>query len=553
MKKIGIILQSTTSTKYLYDTLNELSKCNQVEIFFLMSFKENTQQRFWKEAKSKGFFRVIELYFFRLMIRVEYNILSLLYPHLRGFKEVLDINPFNKNEIIHLKPIFSNSGFNVSYSDIDIDKVKALDLDIIIRGNAFGIFKGKILSAAKDGIISFHHGDNRWNRGGPAAFWEVYMRKSSTGFVIQRLTEELDGGHILCRGNIQTRRTYTENIINLLEESNPCLSKLVLDYVREGKFLNEEERLPFAGSLFIAPAISKSISYSIKTFYLFFKLLIRKGVLKKEERWSVAFIKAPWREAILRKGIKIQNPSGRYFADPFVITKDNRTVCFVEDFSHKKGLACISAIEIFDDNSYNFLGSIIEESFHMSFPSLLEYQGELYMVPETFDGFSVRLYKCIEFPLKWEYQYNLLNNIHTVDSLIFQQKEKWWLFTNVSIDGKANPASKLMAYYSDNPISTNWIPHEGNPIIYDSNIARNGGILDGQTEFPIRVRQKQGFNTYGAALSLAKVAQLDTTSYKEEEIKQVVPDFFPNLKGCHHFHSNGNFTVYDFLRHESIK
>src|SRR5690606_30326565 len=46
---------------------------------------------------------------------------------------------------------------------------------------------------------SFHHGDNTVNRGGPAGFWEVIENQHITGAVLQRLTEDLDGGEVIRR------------------------------------------------------------------------------------------------------------------------------------------------------------------------------------------------------------------------------------------------------------------------------------------------------------------------------------------------------------------
>ena len=68
----------------------------------------------------------------------------------------------------------------------DIENIKKLNLDLLIRGGS-GILQGNILNTCPLGIISFHHGDNRWNRGSPPAFWEVYFKKPSTGFIIQIL------------------------------------------------------------------------------------------------------------------------------------------------------------------------------------------------------------------------------------------------------------------------------------------------------------------------------------------------------------------------------
>ena len=62
-----------------------------------------------------------------------------------------------------------------------------------------GILKGEILKLTKFGVISFHHGDNRFYRGGPSGFWEVFNNELSSGFIIQRLNDELDGGMVLFR------------------------------------------------------------------------------------------------------------------------------------------------------------------------------------------------------------------------------------------------------------------------------------------------------------------------------------------------------------------
>jgi hypothetical protein len=131
--------------------------------------------------------------------------------------------------------------------------------------------------------------------------------------------------------------------------------------------------------------------------------------------------------------------------------------------------------------------------------------------------------------------------------MIFLHKQKWWLLFNV--DG----ASLLYAFYSDNPLSDNWTPHKLNPLIFDSTIARNGGILNINGDSPIRVRQKQTFNFYGKSLTLSKIVNLTPSSFSEKNIGQILPDFFKNINGCHHIHSNEKFTVYDYVKTTSLK
>ena len=83
-------------------------------------------------------------------------------------------------------PNISKSGFIYKYSKNDLEKIQDENLDVLVRGGS-GILRGDILTLCKYGIISFHHGNNDINRGGPPGFWEVYNKEPSTGFIIQNL------------------------------------------------------------------------------------------------------------------------------------------------------------------------------------------------------------------------------------------------------------------------------------------------------------------------------------------------------------------------------
>jgi hypothetical protein len=286
------------------------------------------------------------------------------------------------------------------------------------------------------------------------------------------------------------------------------------------------------------PTPLKLLAYIFNLLCYFCHAMLLK--LKRQRvEWHVSYSKGPWETTKLSSGKVILNPIGRYFADPFIICRNGRTICFVEDYSYQSKKGCISAIEIFDENSYKIIGPIITETFHMSFPFLFEYENDLYMTPETSECKSIRLYKSISFPDQWEYQYDLLNGDQFLDTIIIKRNDKWHLLTNL-------PDFSLNIFSSLNPISKNWIPHN-NPILIDSNLARNGGILFDKKGDVIRCRQNQGFNLYGESLTLAKITSI-SNSFNETEIKKILPDFFPGIKGCHHINSNINFTVYDYLK-----
>ena len=62
------------------------------------------------------------------------------------------------------------------------------DIDVLIRFNS-NILRGDILNCTRFGILSFHTGDNRVVRGGPAGFWEVFNNEDTSGFILQILTQ----------------------------------------------------------------------------------------------------------------------------------------------------------------------------------------------------------------------------------------------------------------------------------------------------------------------------------------------------------------------------
>ncbi|OFY09133.1 MAG: hypothetical protein A2X11_02565 [Bacteroidetes bacterium GWE2_42_24] len=551
MKKIGIILQSSFCNKYLYKALEILSASDNVKIFFLINQEDaihkgslsRVQETTVNEHNKTRFFDTLV---FKLIINIEYAILSFFDKSIKGLREKQSIQSLIKNEVTYLVPIHSASGQVVRYSDEEIDTIKKLELDVLIIGNGSENFEGEIFNCAKEGIVSIQHTDIRWNRGGLPVFWEVYFRYPSAGFVILRQTKKNDYSQILFRGDIAITSTYTKSLIKLYSRSYFYMAELILNFAKNGHLPLPEESLPFGGKLLRIPSIYHTFNYFLKTSFLLIYNAIERNVLKKETRWSVAFCSKSWRNSTLNEGIRIKNPPDHFFADPFVAKRNGRTVCFVEDFSFRQNNGCIAAIEILNEKEYRILGPIIEEPFHMSYPFVFEYKQDLYMIPETSGAKSIRLYKCIEFPLKWEYQKEILSGGHFVDPMILNHNGLWFILTNTEDE-------KLIAYYSHDPINGIWVEHEKDPLIFDLNTSRNGGLLRDEDGSYVRCRQKFGFNTYGAALTMAKIIDLSPNSYMEQEICQISPDFFPKLIGCHHMHSNGETTVFDYLRVENLK
>lgn len=89
---------------------------------------------------------------------------------------------------------------------------------------------------------------------------------------------------------------------------------------------------------------------------------------------------------------------GRYLADPFGLVRDGRAHVLCEEFDYQSNRGFISWIRLSEDGLPISRGTAIRMPFHMSYPYLLEWKGDVYCVPETHQAREISLYKATEFP-----------------------------------------------------------------------------------------------------------------------------------------------------------
>lgn len=539
MKKIGIILDQLVCTRYVYEVITTLQKDPRIEPIIMYNQIVHSQQT----SLAKKVLHYI--------INSEQKLFSYLSADIKEECKTYNLALLEDLTIISLSPAYNSGEMSITYHQRDQEEIASLKLDLIFQADQnIVIIDGAYL--AKDGMILSTYSDTSWNRSHIDGFWEVYLRKSSIGFSIHHIKDQEYYQNRIYHGNVAIERTITQSKYKIYRESLPYIKKVLIDYAHTSQLPLAQTGTPFADTNYKIPSIFQSLAYLFKTVGLFFYLIFNRKLLKNESRWSVAFIPSHWQSADLGKGIEIKSPATRFFADPFVVTRERRTVCYLEDYDYHKNTACISAVEIYQDDSYQILGPVIEEPFHMSFPYLLEFDGELYMIPETHQSKSIRLYKCIDYPLQWEYQKDIMSDCSAADTMIFPYNDKWWMLTNMATEGNSDQAAQLFAFYSDHPFSNRWHPHVLNPLIFDSDLGRNAGLVYMQDNTPVRVRQKQDFNMYGDSFSIAKITDLSEDSYKELTLAHIYPNFSKKIRGTHHMHSNKNYTVYDYMRNEKI-
>ena len=169
------------------------------------------------------------------------------------------------------------------------------------------------------------------------------------------------------------------------------------------------------------------------------------------------------------------------------------------------------------------------------------------MCPECLESGQIRIYRCSEFPLKWELQTVAMEGVSAADTLLFEKEGKWWMLTSLDESGATDHCSELYLFSSDSPLSTNWVPHPQNPIRIDANGGRNAGlIIEGEKLF--RVAQRQGFDQYGQGLLVYEIKNISESIFVEELVSEINPAFRRGLHGTHHLSTDGRTTVIDHCR-----
>jgi hypothetical protein len=553
--RIGLLVDSVHSSKYVCDFVKWAnSRANLVAITHLVIHARTGEPRkltFFRKLTTTlarrglvGTWRkALSTFLYNIIVQLEVRLLKWHSRH-NDHLDTFDISSFVPNKLI-VTPIVSKSGYIYRFSDEDVTNIKALDLDILLRCGT-GILRGNILNAARLGIISFDHADNRVNRGGPAAFWEVYHRHDTTGFIIQRLTEELDGGDVLFRGHFQTEPYFLLNHAELLTKSNHYLKSLIEKIALRRQLPDILPSVPYSSRLFRQPTFIEALIYLAGSAHLITKRVARR-VLRIHSTWTVAYVRSDWKTSVLWRGKTLPNLPSHFCADPFVISRNNKDYCFVEDYDYLCERGRITVYELTESEA-SLIGVALEEPFHLSFPYIFEYEGNLFMCPETSQNCDIRIYRCVEFPTKWILEKIIIKDISAADNIILEKGGKWWLLTNTNpMNSKdcGDHNSELSIFCATTPLADQWTPHALNPILVDAGRARNAGLLkDGDVYY--RVSQGQGFGIYGRRAFINKIIELDDSSYVESMLCEIAPAFDQRVAGVHHFHSNGKLTVFDF-------
>jgi hypothetical protein len=202
-----------------------------------------------------------------------------------------------------------------------------------------------------------------------------------------------------------------------------------------------------------------------------------------------------------------------FVADPFMLCENGTWYMFFEVLNARDRLGDIGLATSDDGFNWTYQQIVLDEPFHLSYPYVFKWDEDYYMIPESYQANSVRLYKAVNFPTKWSFVTSLLNGDDYVDSSIFRFDEKWWLFNS-------SPKGNTLRLYFADELTGIWAEHPQSPIVRgNANIARPGGrviVLNGKV---FRYTQDvEGF--YGNQVRAFEITKLTTKNYEEREVRE---------------------------------
>ncbi len=448
---------------------------------------------------------------------------------------------------IEIQPL--GKGFVHRFAPEAVKEIRSRNLDVLIRFG-FNILRGDILSSAKYGVWSYHHGDNEFYRGAPALFWEIYEQNSISGVILQVLTEELDNGLVLCKGLYPTAnslwvvknrlRPYWGSVYFLPMKLYE-LHQYGWDHVR-GRSIPQA---PYQGKqkVYRSPANSAMLRWLGPVMMK--KLISRPFHRDKVAHWKIALRVGG--EPLYRKigkpdmtGFRwIEPPRGHFYADPFLI-KEDRVWLFFEDYLYAESRAAISVAEVRPDGSLGPVERCLDRPYHLSFPFVFQDRGEFYMVPESSGSGAIELYRAARFPYEWKLERVLLKG-KFVDTTLYRRSGLWWLLTSAS---SAPEGANPLLLFSSKTLDGPWQFHISNPISTDVRFCRNGGRMFEHENKLLRWSQS-GVPTYGGSLSLNEIEVLTPEEYREREVLRIEPSWSAGLIGTHAYDHVGQVEAID--------
>lgn len=263
--------------------------------------------------------------------------------------------------------------------------------------------------------------------------------------------------------------------------------------------------------------------------------------------WTLAYRKIDNKDILLpdstaQHEYKVIIPSKRFwYADPFPYQINNKIYVFCEIYDELKKKGCIGVTEIINGEMDN-PNIIIEQDYHMSYPCVFKHNETFYMIPETSENKTIELYRAIRFPDKWVLDKTLVDNVNSVDSTLFKDKNDLFLITYEYISRvpylkiyKLNMSTKKIELLIQNQ--------------YVENVGRPAGNIIQYNEKLIRPSQDERVK-YGEKIIFNEIVKWEKSNFNEMQVgvlsvDNIILKDYCTVKRVHTINRTDNIEIID--------
>ena len=262
---------------------------------------------------------------------------------------------------------------------------------------------------------------------------------------------------------------------------------------------------------------------------------MKRGIpfITQKEQWTIGIYRSNspfhfdklqgWINPLF-KAEDVTDVPAKFVADPFLIKEGKTWNLFFEVYNDETQQGDLALATSKNTWFWNYEKVILDEPFHLSYPYVFKADGEYYLIPESFEANSIRLYKADGFPTKWSFVKVLVHGRDYVDNSIVYYNGKWWLFSSVTDN------DKLYLHYADT-LTGPWKEHPQSPIVTgDVHKSRPSGRLlvyqDKLYRFTMDVKPPVGTHQVMAY----EIIEITPTSYSEK-LAQMAPVVMPSGSG----------------------
>jgi hypothetical protein len=429
--------------------------------------------------------------------------------------------------------------------DTDCDALRALDLDFILWLGRTEL-DGSVLTVARNGVWSFRHGLDQ-DPGTPIGFWEIHDRDATSVAVLQQLTPVGNAQVTLRGGTFAVAPGSIRRSRDRLLLGSSAFPAVVARHLRRGLQVGATQQAPNHHPSRTAPGMRNLLRFA---WHLASARLISAFHQSIHvDHWNVGIVDAGVTSFVGRTSSPevrwAPERRGRYAADPFGWMEDSRCVVVFEDYDHVSGKATIARSELDGSGRWSTPKPALDVGGHLSYPSIVNLEGERLMLPEARAVGSVALYGSADHGRTRRRRATLLDRSDVSDATVLHHDGRWWMFG--AQGGLLNPDTDLLLWHAPN-LTGPWTEHAGNPIKTDVRTARPAGppfVVDGQLYRPAQ----DCSSSYGARVRIQRVVTLNDREYQEEEAGVVEPQADGSYPlGLHTLTGVGDLTLVDGKR-----